>query len=147
QSPWPRAISATGTISPSTWQLLCPKWNSVMSRRRGASRHPESLTRFLTSSGAPHVSQVLAVGRFWLLHHWHSIRCAVSIAQEPNSLRPSPASVSYRRPGDRTEVPCLREHGGELLAELLAEPAGGLDQRLQVDPGPDAHAVQHVDEI
>ena len=32
---------------------------SVMSRRRGASRHPESLTRFLTSSGAPQDRQVV----------------------------------------------------------------------------------------
>src|SRR5215467_12689998 len=78
ESPAPSAISATGTISPSTWQVLRPKWISVMSRRRGASRQPESLTRFLMSSGAPHVKQLRASGAFWLLHHWHSTRVPVS---------------------------------------------------------------------
>ena len=45
-SPWASASSATGTISPSIWQVEFEKWNSVMSRSRGASVHPESLTRF-----------------------------------------------------------------------------------------------------
>ena len=53
-----RVISATGTSSPSTWQDEDPKWNSVMSRSRGASRHPESDTRLRTSRGAPHVAQL-----------------------------------------------------------------------------------------
>src|SRR5690348_10582286 len=57
-SPWAMFISATGTISPSTWQVLLPKCISVMSRRRGASRQPDSLTRFLMSSGAPQAQQL-----------------------------------------------------------------------------------------
>ena len=35
-------------------------WNSVISRSRGASRQPESLTTFLPSSGAPQVTQLVA---------------------------------------------------------------------------------------
>ena len=55
-----RLISATGTSSPSTWQVLPENWNSVMSRSRGASRQPESLTLSFSSSGAPQVWQLLA---------------------------------------------------------------------------------------
>jgi len=77
----PRLISATGTISPSTWQELpSPKRTSVMSRRRGASRHPESLTRFLTSSGAPHAWHDVAFVGFCTLHHEQTRRWSGSIA-------------------------------------------------------------------
>jgi len=72
-SPGARLISATGTISPSTWQTLLPKRNSVMSRSRGASRHPESVTRLWASRGAPHTSHAVRSVGFWALHHWHSI--------------------------------------------------------------------------
>ena len=58
ESPWARLISATGTSSPSTWQVLLENLNSVMSRSRGASFQPESLTRLRASSGAPHVPHV-----------------------------------------------------------------------------------------
>ena len=58
----PKWISATGTISPSTWQVLELKWISVMSRMRGASRQPDSLTKLRTSSGAPHVIHVVVPG-------------------------------------------------------------------------------------
>ena len=74
-----RLISATGTISPSTWQVLVPKWISVMSRMRGASRQPESLTRFRMSSGAPQARQVSACGGFWVWHHSQTMRCIGSI--------------------------------------------------------------------
>ena len=73
-SPWASASSATGTISPSIWQVELEKRNSVMSRRRGASAQPESETRFFLSSGAPQVKQLVRSGSFWALHHWHSIR-------------------------------------------------------------------------
>ena len=74
ESPWARLISATGTSSPSTWQVLLENLNSVMSRSRGASFHPESLTRLRASSGAPQVAQVVWPASFCALHHWHSIR-------------------------------------------------------------------------
>ena len=54
------ASSATGTMSPSIWTVLDPKWISVRSRRRGAWRHPASLTRSRWSSGAPQRSQLRA---------------------------------------------------------------------------------------
>ncbi len=74
ESPAPRLISATGTISPSTWQVLELKWISVISRMRGASRQPDSLTRLRISSGAPHARQAVAVFSFMLWHHWHWMR-------------------------------------------------------------------------
>ena len=73
-SPWARASSATGTISPSIWQVELENRNSVMSRSRGASAQPESETRFFVSSGAPQVKQLVRSVSFWALHHWHSIR-------------------------------------------------------------------------
>ena len=79
-SPWASAISATGTISPSIWQVELENRNSVMSRSRGASAQPESETRFFRSSGAPQVKQLVRSGSFWALHHWHSIR---SISDRP----------------------------------------------------------------
>ena len=81
-SPWARASSATGTSSPSIWQVELEKRNSVMSRSRGASAQPESETRSFLSSGAPHWKQLVRSGSFWALHHWHSIR---SIADRPFS--------------------------------------------------------------
>jgi hypothetical protein len=66
-------ISATGTSSPSTWQVLPENRNSVMSRSRGASRQPESLTLSCSSSGAPQVWQLVVPGWFWAWHHWHWI--------------------------------------------------------------------------
>ena len=89
-SPWPRVISATGTSSPSTWQTLLPNRNSVMSFSRGASRQPESETRFVASSGAPHVTQLVPPS-FWVWHHWHSIRstgvslCTLPTCDEPGT--------------------------------------------------------------
>ena len=68
-SPGPRLISATGTSSPSTWQVLLEKRNSVMSRRRGASRQPESETLLRSSCGAPQVRQLTVPGGFCDLHH------------------------------------------------------------------------------
>ena len=50
------------------------KRSEVMSLIRGASRHPDSLTRFLMSSGAPHDRQATAVGSFWVWHHWQTMR-------------------------------------------------------------------------
>ncbi len=44
-----------------------------MSRSRGASRQPESLTLFRSSSGAPQVWQLVVPGWFWAWHHWHWI--------------------------------------------------------------------------
>ena len=74
ESPWASAISATGTISPSIWQVELENRNSVMSRSRGASAQPESVTRSFLSSGAPQVVQLVRPVSFWALHHWHSIR-------------------------------------------------------------------------
>src|SRR6516162_1365244 len=74
ESPGASASSATGTISPSIWQIELEKRNSVMSRSRGASAQPESDTLSLTSSGAPQVVQFVRPNSFWALHHWHSIR-------------------------------------------------------------------------
>ena len=74
ESPAPRLISAAGTISPSTWQVLELKWISVISRMRGASRQPDSLTRLRISSGAPQARQAVAVFSFMLWHHWHWMR-------------------------------------------------------------------------
>src|SRR5262249_34203383 len=76
ESPPPRLISATGTTSPSTWQVDLPNWISVMSLIRGASRHPESLTRSLMSRGAPQERQERAVGSFWVWPHWQTRRCS-----------------------------------------------------------------------
>jgi predicted TIM-barrel fold metal-dependent hydrolase len=45
-----------------------------MSRSRGASRHPESLTELRTSSGAPQLRHDAVPGAFCSRHHWHSIR-------------------------------------------------------------------------
>jgi hypothetical protein len=73
-SPCASVSSATGTSSPSTWQAEFENRNSVMSRSRGASRQPESLTTSRTSSGAPQAMHDLAPGSFWTLHHWHSTR-------------------------------------------------------------------------
>ena len=73
------ASSATGTMSPSTWTVLDPKWICVWSLRRGAWRQPASLTRSRWSSGAPQRSQLGASGRLWAWHHWHSTRCPVSV--------------------------------------------------------------------
>jgi len=73
-SPCVSAISATGTSSPSTCTVELANRNSVMSRSRGASRQPESLTMFRTSSGAPQVKQDVAPGAFCSRHHWHSMR-------------------------------------------------------------------------
>jgi hypothetical protein len=44
-----------------------------MSRSRGASRQPESLTLSRSSSGAPQVWQLVVPGWFWAWHHWHWI--------------------------------------------------------------------------
>src|SRR5580704_2261562 len=74
ESPGPRLISAAGTISPSTWQVLALKWISVMSWMRGASRHPDSLTRLRMSSGAPQARHAVAVFSFMLWHHWNWMR-------------------------------------------------------------------------
>ena len=63
-SPGASASSATGTISPSTWQVELENRNSVMSRSRGASLQPESETRFFLSSGAPQVVQLVRSGSF-----------------------------------------------------------------------------------
>ena len=70
-SPGASAISATGTISPSIWQTELENRNSVMSRSRGASRQPESLTLFFWSRGAPQVWQLVVPGWFCAWHHWH----------------------------------------------------------------------------
>src|SRR5581483_9324023 len=78
-SPGDRLISATGTISPSTWQVLLLKWNSVMSFMRGASRQPDSLTRLRISSGAPQERHVSAALSFMLWHHWHCMRSIGSL--------------------------------------------------------------------
>ena len=59
----------TGTSSPSTWATELANRNSVMSRNRGASRQPESLTRFLPSSGAPQLTQDAVPGAFCTRHH------------------------------------------------------------------------------
>ena len=56
---------------PSTWQVLPENRNSVMSRSRGASRQPESLTLSRSSRGAPHVWQLVVPGWFWAWHHPH----------------------------------------------------------------------------
>src|SRR5215472_16626397 len=69
ESPCARLISATGTISPSTWQVELEKRNSVMSRNLGASVQPESDTTFRWSSGAPQVLQLVRPGSFCALHH------------------------------------------------------------------------------
>src|SRR4051794_27513009 len=58
-----------------------------MSFSRGASRHPESLTRLATSSGAPQCSQLVAADAFCPWHHWHSIRWySVVVIALPASL-------------------------------------------------------------
>jgi hypothetical protein len=54
--------------------VLLPKRSSVMSRKRGAARQPESLTRFLTSSGAPQAMQVVAPVGLCDPHQEHAIR-------------------------------------------------------------------------
>ena len=69
ESPCARASSATGTISPSIWQVELENRNSVMSRSRGASAQPESVTRSFVSSGAPQVRQFVRPVSFWALHH------------------------------------------------------------------------------
>ena len=58
------ASSATGTISPSIWQVELENRNSVMSRSRGASVQPESETTFSLSSGAPQVPQLVRSASF-----------------------------------------------------------------------------------
>ncbi len=72
-----------------------------MSRSRGASRQPESLTLSRTSSGAPHVIQLVVPGWFCARHHPHWI---ASTARKHSSsgrdfaakrrLRPSTGIVS-----------------------------------------------------
>src|SRR5436305_12366521 len=122
ESPCPRLISATGTISPSTWQVLVPNWISVMSRMRGASRHPESLTRFLTSSGAPHDRHAVAVPGFWLLHHWHSMRTSGSLADGWGSViaHPLPGFQVYDKRGAPHRLPGEPFTGDRSPLTLLA---------------------------
>ena len=51
-------ISATGTYLPVSWQVDWPKRMRAMSRIAGCSSHPESVTRRVTSTGAPQYWQV-----------------------------------------------------------------------------------------
>ena len=103
ESPWARLISATGTSSPSTWQVLLENLNSVMSLSRGASFQPESLTRLRASSGAPQVPQVVCPLSFWALHHWHSIR---SMSREGSTMS-SPGGRGACRSGRKCRQSAL----------------------------------------
>src|SRR5437879_5697151 len=67
-SPAASLTGIAGTISPSSSQLEFEKPNVVVSRIRGAERQPDSVTTSLTSSGAPHVSQLVAPTGFCELH-------------------------------------------------------------------------------
>src|ERR1051326_3963699 len=51
-----------------------------MSRMRGASRQPDSLTRLRMSSGAPQERHASAALSFMLWHHWHWMRSIGSAA-------------------------------------------------------------------
>src|SRR5437016_5469523 len=58
-----------------------------MSRMRGASRQPDSLTRFLISNGAPHAQQDSAVFWFMPWHHSHAMRSMGSAAEGAAATR------------------------------------------------------------
>ena len=122
QSPSARLISATGTSSPSTWQVLLENLNSVMSRSRGASFQPESLTRLRASRGAPQVAHVACPG--------------VVLGFAPLALDPLHAGGPYHpasaRPVGAGEV-CVRKGKGGPAPPLLA-PAG----RRPFEPRPSA---------
>ena len=92
-------ISTTGTTPASSWQVLEAQWNSVRSRRRGAWRHPESVTTSCTSRGAPQRSQVRAELALWAWHHRHWMRCSTSV------IAASPLPV-----GDGTSWKATTEH-------------------------------------
>src|SRR5262249_18789380 len=130
ESPSARLISATGTSSPSTWQLLLENLNSVMSRSRGASFQPESLTRLRASSGAPQVPHVVCPESFWALHHWHSIRSmraeSTTGVRRANGVQKDPperATPTERR------APLRRPGGAGSEGDLKPKGLGAADNR------------------
>src|SRR5262245_3018144 len=94
-------MSATGTSFPVTWHVLLPKWNSVRSVMRGASRQPESVTTFRASSGAPHRAQVVLDGSFCARHQLQTTRST----DPPHWLRlpgrRQPTGIDLGGPGAR----------------------------------------------
>src|SRR5258707_587735 len=93
-----------------------------MSRSRGASAQPESVTRSFLSSGAPQVVQLVRPVSFWALHHWHSIRPIRTALHYFHAIRP-PGRRGVQ--GEPVTGPAPRRLASEPGVRALAGYAGG----------------------
>lgn len=59
----------------------------------------------------------------------------------------SVTATASEMPSTGRELSGPRQGTGQLLAKTLLEPGRALDERLQPEPGGDAHSVEEVDQV